>query len=468
MTRRTFMPERSDPTGSIGVIFPTGMLGGGFPPHTIERGIELGAGAIAVDAGSTDSGPHYLGTGTAKTTAAAVERDLRVLLTAARAADIPLIVTSCGTSGTDAGVEWIAEMIERIATQENLHFTLARIYSEQSPPHLLTALKAGLIRPLPPSRALDAATLSACTHIVGVMGHVPIVAALDAGADVVLAGRATDTASVAALALRRGLTAGPAWHAAKTVECGGFCTTSPFSGGVYVEIDQLGFTVEPLDAQAHCTPTSVAAHMLYENADPHRMREPAGTLDTTQATYIALDSRTVRVEGSRFEHADQPTIKLEGAAPVGYETIILVGIRDPHILAELDTWTDTFTEVLTDRVRALLGLEPDQYQARLRSYGHNAVLGPLDPDSSPPREVGVLLTVRAEDQATATAIAKIANPLLLHLPLPGMDHMPSFALAFSPAEVERGAAYEFVLNHAIDVDDESALFHTTLSKVPHA
>src|SRR5882724_4949324 len=146
------MPERPDPADRIGVIFPTGMLGGGFPPHTIERGIELGAAAIAVDAGSTDSGPYYLGTGTAKTTAAAVERDLRVLLTAARRADIPLIVTSCGTSGTDAGVEWIAEMAERIAVQENLHFTLARIYSEQSAAHLTTALRSGLIRPLPPER----------------------------------------------------------------------------------------------------------------------------------------------------------------------------------------------------------------------------------------------------------------------------------------------------------------------------
>ena len=60
----------------VSVIFPTGMLGGGFPAETVERGIELGADAIAVDGGSTDSGPYYLGTGTAKTTEAAVEHDL--------------------------------------------------------------------------------------------------------------------------------------------------------------------------------------------------------------------------------------------------------------------------------------------------------------------------------------------------------------------------------------------------------
>ncbi|WP_201761727.1 MULTISPECIES: hypothetical protein [unclassified Nonomuraea] len=50
-------------------------------------------------------------------------------------------------------------------------------------------------------------------------------------------------------------------------------------------IDQGGFTLEPLDPSAACTPTSVAAHMLYETVDPFRMREPAGTLVATDATH---------------------------------------------------------------------------------------------------------------------------------------------------------------------------------------
>src|ERR1700716_2115933 len=101
----------------VSFILPTGMLGGGFPAETIKRGIELGADAIAVDGGSTDSGPYYLGTGTAKTTEAAVKRDLDVLLTSAREAEIPLVVTSCGTSGTNAGVDWVAAMVDAIARE---------------------------------------------------------------------------------------------------------------------------------------------------------------------------------------------------------------------------------------------------------------------------------------------------------------------------------------------------------------
>ena len=286
-------------------LVPTGMLGGGFPELSIERGIERGADVIAVDGGSTDSGPYYLGTGRPKTTDEAVTRDLRILITRAKAAGIPVLIGSCGTCGTDSGVEWIAGIVEQIAVDEGLHLTVACLYSEMQPDDLAVRLASGRIGPLEPSGPLDESTLRRCEHIVGLIGYEPFADALTAGADVVLAGRATDTAVIAALPLMRGCPPGPSWHAAKTAECGGQCTTNPRLGGVLVEIDAEGFTVEPLMADSSCTPMSVAAHMLYENSDPFRMREPGGTLDTSDAVYEALDARRVRVTGSRFEAADQ-------------------------------------------------------------------------------------------------------------------------------------------------------------------
>ncbi len=453
---------------SAGIIFPSGMLGAGFTAESVKSGIAMGATAIAIDGGSTDSGPYYLGAGVAKTTAQAVERDLRILLTAARESRIPLIVGSCGTSGTDAGVDWVAGIAVRIAADDGLSFRMARIYSELDAATVIAAIEAGRVRSLPPLGDLDPGTVRSCTHIVALMGHDPIAAALDAGADVVLAGRATDTSMVAAVALREGLPAGPAWHAAKTVECGGQCTTNPVAGGVFTRIDRDGFTVSPLTPDAACTPASVAAHMLYENADPFRLIEPTGTLDTSAATYTALDSRVVRVEGSRFEPSGRPTAKLEGARLAGHETISIVGIRDPHILAHLDVWLGYLRTVLADRVRSTLDLDPRHYDLALHCYGANAVLGSLEHSSGPPREIGLLFKVRAPTQQTATAIAKTANPLLLHLPLPGMDYLPSFAFATSPAEIERGPSYEFVLNHVIEMDSETGLFRTSLSEVTHA
>jgi hypothetical protein len=458
------MPEPS----SVGILVPAGMLGAGFDPATVVRGLALGADVIAVDGGSTDSGPYYLGTGQAKTAADAVRSDLRILLAAACDAGIPLIVGSCGTGGTDAGVRWVAGIVDDISAEDGLSLNVARIYSEQRAEDLLPRLRAGRIHPLAPLGPLDAATLQRCTHIVGMLGHEPIEQALRAGADVVLAGRATDTAVSAAFPLMRGMPPGPTWHAAKIVECGGQCTTDPRTGGVFARIDSAGFTIEPLDPDTACTPTSIAAHMLYETANPFTMREPAGTIEVAGARYTAVDDRTVRVEGSRFERAAQYTIKLEGAAVTGYETVSFVGIRDPRILASLEDWAGYLEKVLTERVAVVLGLDPSAWQADLRLYGYNAILGDLEPAPTPPREVGVMLLVSAADQQTATAISKIANPLLLHLPLPGMTYLPSFAFATSPAHIDRGAAYEFVLNHVVDVDTPTELFRLELPETPDA
>lgn len=448
----------------VRVLTPSGMLGAGWDHATVERGIALGADVISIDGGSTDSGPHYLGAATAKTTAKAVARDLRSLLTAASAAGIPVIVGSCGTSGTDRGVDWVAGIAAEVMAEEGLDLKVARIYSEQNAAELKEHLDAGRIHPLPPLGELTAETLESCTHIVGAMGHEPIVEALRAGAQVVLAGRATDTAVAAAYPLMKGMPAGPTWHAAKIVECGGQCTSNPRAGGVLATIDDGGFTIEPLDPAVSCTPMSVAAHMLYETADPFEMREPAGTLDVRDARYFAVDDRIVRVEGSRFHVAGQYTIKLEGARITGYETVSFSAIRDPRILADLDEWARLMRTVLTERVRQTLELADDEYAFDLRLYGHNAVLDELEPEAGPPREVGVMVLVNAPDQATATAVAKVANPLMLHLPAPGMDYLPSFAFPFSPAEIERGAAYEFVLNHVVDCTDPAELFRIELGE----
>jgi hypothetical protein len=448
----------NEPVDRVRIMTPSGMLGAGWDEATIQRGLELGVDVITIDGGSTDSGPHYLGSSTPKTTAKAVARDLRSLLRAAASADVPLIIGSCGTSGTDSGVDWVAGIAAEVMAEEGLDLKVARIYSEQNALDLKEHLNAGRIHPLPPLGELLAETLESCTHIVGMMGHEPIVEALEAGAQVVLGGRATDTAVAAAYPLMKGMPAGPTWHAAKIVECGGQATSNPRTGGVYTTIDAGGFTIEPLDPDSSCTPILVAAHMLYETVNPFQMREPDGTLDVREATYVALDDRTVRVEGSLFHVADQHTIKLEGARTTGYETMSFTAIRDPLILADIEGWADLLRMVLTHRVEQTLELAPDEYAFDLRLYGHNAVLHDLEPESGPPREVGVMLLVNAVDQVTATAVAKVANPLMLHLPTPDMDYLPSLAFPTSPAEFERGAAYEFVLNHVVDSITPTAMF----------
>jgi hypothetical protein len=202
--------------------------------------------------------------------------------------------------------------------------------------------------------------------------------------------------------------------------------------------------------------------MLYENADPFQMREPGGTLDTSSALYSALDDRRVRVTGSEFHTADTYTIKLEGSAIAGYQTLSIAGIRDPAILDNIEAWHDALFSFVTDGVARVLGLSPASYSLQIRCYGWNAVLGELDPEERPPREVGAVLIVTADDQATAHKIAKYANPYLLHMPLPGMSDLPSYAFMSSPAEIDRGAIYEFVLNHTVEVGSPGELTSTVI------
>ena len=439
------------------VLVPSGVLGSGCPAQAFERGLSLAPHVIAVDAGSTDSGPHYLGAGVSKMTRKAVKRDLRQLMIGRARLGIPLLIGSCGTSGTDMGVDWTAEICEEIAAEEGQTVKVGLVYSEQSGTRLAEFLARGEVAPLPPAPPLTKERLAECDHIVALMGYAPFAAALSEGGDIVLAGRTTDTAVLAAVPLMRGFPAGPSWHAGKIAECGGLCTTSTRRGGVMLFIDEEGFDVEPLHIDNSCTPYSVSAHMLYENANPYLLKEPGILLDTAQATYVAATDRRVRVTGTRCRTMPY-TMKLEGSGRVGFRTMVFSAIADPKVLEQLGGWMTGLRERLVAGIASVLGYEADDYDLQFRPYGWNALAPPCTSETAPvPHEVSLMTLVTAADQERATEIAKFCNPMLLHFPLSPEDPLPSFAFAFSPAEVELGPLHEFKLNHVVAVDDPLAL-----------
>ncbi|MEA3003290.1 MAG: hypothetical protein QOH81_2078, partial [Sphingomonadales bacterium] len=135
----------------VRVLAANGSLGSGFPVSSLERGLSLRPHMIGCDGGSTDSGPAYLGSGKAKHSRTAVKRDLRHLLLAREKAGVPLIVGSCGTSGRDEGVAWMADIAREIAREEDLHFRMALIHSSQSAGFIKRSLAEGRIRPLSPA-----------------------------------------------------------------------------------------------------------------------------------------------------------------------------------------------------------------------------------------------------------------------------------------------------------------------------
>ncbi|WP_126177130.1 acyclic terpene utilization AtuA family protein [Tsuneonella rigui] len=444
----------------VTVLVPTGSLGAGVRAEEVARGIALGAQVIAADGGSTDSGAAYLAMGKPKYNSGAIKRDLSIIIEAAWPRRIPILIGTCGQAGGDGNLDSVRDIVLEIVREQGIDPKVALLRSELTHDQVRSANDQGRVRPLPPLGPLENATINKCDHIVAALGPEPFIAALEAGADIVLAGRTTDTAVIAAFPLMRGAGDGACWHAGKTAECGAVCTVRDEPGsGVLLRIGRDSFEIEPLSAVNRATTHSISAHMLYENSDPFRLIEPGGILDVSEAEYAQIDPRTVRVTGSVWRPMPY-TYKLEGAARHGYQTIMLVGIQDPVVLRDLDAFENRMHAALMSRVHDTIGPAAGDFHISLRIYGWNAVSGIPVENSPPPREVGVLFVATAETQDMATQIAKACNPYFFHMLMPAHREMPSYAFPFSPSYVPRGPVYEFVLNHVLEVDDPLDLVRT--------
>ena len=147
---------------------------------------------LAVDAGSTDPGPYYLGAGVSFTDRAAVLRDLRPLLRAVKERGIPLLIGTAGGAGAAVHLAWCEEILREAARAEEVEVVLATIPADVPKETVRRKLHRGLIRPLGPVAQLTEEELEATTAVVAQMGIQPFLRALEGGAKVVLAGRAYD------------------------------------------------------------------------------------------------------------------------------------------------------------------------------------------------------------------------------------------------------------------------------------
>ena len=435
------------------ILMAIGGLGAGIAEEYFALGMEMKPDAICIDAGSTDSGPAYLANAVCKTSRQMLRHDLAIAVRGSREADIPLLIGSCGTCGSDAGVEEAAEIVTEILQENGWHARIAKVYSEQDRETLKAKYAAGKIHPLEGAPEISEATFDEFTHAVVLMGAEPFIKAYQDGADIILCGRATDTAIIAALPILNGCNVAASWHGAKTVECGSQCCDIETGMGVFLEVDEEGFNVRPLNPEAHCTPYSVAAHLVYENVDPFCLTEPSGRILTKDSVYTQLeDGATCRVTGTRFEHAAQYTNKLEAAGIVGYQNISLVACADPALLDDPEKWIRGITAYGMKNLKKS-GLDPDDFKINFKAYGYNGLLPGRVPEDFRPREILMLMTVTARTQEIARNVAKSMQPLLLHFPANWNEQLPSFAFPFSPADCDRGPCYEFKFHHVIDVDD---------------
>lgn len=455
------MPENKDT--EVRVVSASGVCGSGFREESLEEALGRKPHFIGCDGGSTDPGPYPLGAGTTSFPRISIKRDLRLMLLASRKAGIPLLIGSAGTAGGMPHVAAVKSIVEEIAVEENLKFPMATINAEQDKDYLKQRLREGRIKPLDPAPDFDEGVIDRSERIVGMMGEEPFMKALDNGAEVVLAGRASDCAIFAGIPIRHGIPAGVAWHAAKILECGAASVEQRKSPDcIMATCGSDNFVVEPLDPDLRCTPQSIAAHSLYENADPYRLVESNGTIDLTKSDYEALDNRRVIVRGSDFIPAETYTVKLEGSEKVGYQSVIIGSIRDPFIIRQIDDWVERLHARVHTRVKEVYGdaLSADDYIFNVRIYGKNGTMGPLEPVKEvTSHELCLLFEVTAPDQETASAIAAVTRHQALHLPIPEWSGLiTGVACPYNPSYLERGAVYRFCVNHVVEPDDPYEMF----------
>ena len=452
----------------IRALAASGNISSGFREETLVHGVEQGAHFIGCDAGTTDSGPYYLGSGNARGPRDGTKRNLRIMIREGLKAGIPVIVGSAGHAGGKPHLDWTLEIVRELANENGWHFKLAAIDSEIPKEKLANAFLQGQITPLQPAPQLDENLIRRGTRFVAMMGIEPIQCALKSGAQVVIAGRCSDVAIYAALPVMEGIPKHVAFHAGKILECGSAAVARRFYPDcMAAELDQDGFMIEPPNPDFRCTPQSVAAHTLYENADPHHLVESGGTVDTTDARYEALSDRAVRVVGTRFIEAEKYTVKIEGAALAGYRSIVVAGIRDPLVIRQLDSYLTGLRAVLERKIADSLKLRHEEYTLQFRVYGANATMGALEPSPQVEgHEVGLVIDVVASTQALASDILPIVWHTGLHHPIPEYEGLVSnLAFPFSPPGADMGPVYRFCANHIWHLDDPCSPFGTTFENL---
>ena len=420
------------------IVALCGLLGYGYSEESLESAFAEKVDYVGVDAGSTDPGPFYLGNGTSFTDRNAVKRDLALAMPKALAAGAPLIIGTAGGAGSKQHTDWVIDIIKEIAAEEGLSFTLGRIYSDVSREYVTEKLEGGRIIPMCESFPLTKEAVAESTRIVSQIGIAPFIELLSRGVDVIVSGRACDTAIYAAPCIYEGYDPALSFHMAKIMECGAMCCEPVAAADVMQAYMYDGyFELRPASPTRKCVVERVAAHTMYEQTNPYKIYEPDGVIDIENAVFDQIDERTVRISGARFTEAEEKTLKLEGVRCVGYRTICIAGIYDAMTIGRMDY----IESVVREFVSKNSGLGADDFTLNFRKYG--------GAESS----LCIVIDCVGKTQELADTVCSLARSRMLHCDYEGRKSSAgNLAFPFSPSDIHVGPVYEFSVFHLAKVD----------------
>jgi len=422
------------------IVALNGLLGYGYSEEALELAFSEKVDYLGVDAGSTDPGPYYLGSGRSFTDRSAVKRDLALALPKALAHKAPFIIGTAGGAGSSVHVRWLREILLEVAAEQKLRFRLGTVYSDVTKEYVLEKLESGRLLDMSDAFPASAGAVGESTRIVSQIGVAPIIALLEQKADVILCGRACDTAIYAAPCIYEGYAPGLAFHMAKIMECGAMCSEPVAAADVmqaYIHKDH--FELRPANPTRRCTVERVAAHTLYEQTNPYLIYEPDGVCDLTESVFTQADERTVCVSGSRFREAEIKTLKLEGVRLAGFRTICPATVYDRDTICHLDAIMETVTDFIKANTKGRL--DAGSYSLRFRKSGGEK------------SSLGLIIDVVGKTQAVADEICALARSRMLHCDYPGRKSTAgNLAFPFSPSDIHVGEVYTFSVFHLAQVD----------------
>ena len=261
------------------------------------------------------------------------------------------------------------------------------------------------------------------------IGAFPLAEALATGADVVIAGRSTDTALTLAPMLHTygwgpedydKLAAGTI--AGHIIECGAQCS----GGNCQVDwqnipdMANIGYPIVEAEPDGSFTVTkhagtggrvstdTVKEQLLYELGDPRNYITPDCVADFTSVHVADAGPDRVRVCGIRGG-SRPPSLKLSIAYANGWKAIGTLVYSWPQALQK----ARAADAIVRERLRGL-GLSFEEVYTEL--FGVNACQGPAAPPNPDPPEVQVRIGVRGQDKKAVDRFTRELIPLVLNGP----------------------------------------------------
>lgn len=452
------LPERRP----LRLLGASGQLGYGIPTPAFNAGLERRPDMIGCDMGSIDIGPYYLGSGHMATARESTKRDLRKVLVAARKYDIPLVIGSAGSAGAAPHLEQTLALVREIAHELQLKFRLAFIPGDIPKDVIADAVRAKGVVGIDGMPELTVEEVEASSQIVGQMGMTSFRQAFEADIDVLISGRACDTAIFSTLPVMLGFPIGLSVHMSKIIECASLCCVPGGRDSILATLDDEGFTLESMAPQRRATTISVAAHSLYEQSDPFVIIEPEGRAELHQAKYEQIDERRTRISGATWLPALRHSIKIEGAKRVGERAVLFCGAADPRFIERHEGILHDVSKI----VRDLVCEDADEdYSLFWRVYGINGVSDKLA-DAPIPGEVFLLIECIAPTTDRASEVVRTMKQYLLHFGYEGrLSTGGNIAFPFTPPEISIGTAYKFNVYHIMETDRLGELFPLTVEDV---